>query len=108
MQHKGDGLIRDIGGIVKQYIFDVINIPPERGNTLDEILQKALVADSYIRSIFATDPQNPCLLDLHLGLIDVFSIASEARRNQGRLIRPGILSSNSYVFPLRQIGRAHV
>ncbi|PPQ74508.1 hypothetical protein CVT26_007978 [Gymnopilus dilepis] len=86
---------------IERFIQDITNSPVD--HPLDDILQDALVVEHEIRLLFGSDPENPQLQDMFLGLFDIFNTHPAARRHRARQIDPNSTDLyRRYVFPISE------
>lgn len=119
--HLSPNMTIDIARIVQQYVQDLAEmsvttfierhfqdvsvLPPDRHvASLDEILEKALVADREIRRLFAVNPHARQLDDLYAGLIDIFNVPPLLRAIRARSVDAANLY-HQYIFPLDNSAR---
>ncbi|PPQ97562.1 hypothetical protein CVT26_002347 [Gymnopilus dilepis] len=72
----------EITSAVEHFVQDIIKLPFDR--PLDVLLQRAILAESRIRALFASESDNPLLNDVYIGLIDVFRLDPQALRTRAR------------------------
>lgn len=81
---------------IDQFVEDIICLPVNQ--SLDSVLENAIVAEHEIRLLFGAGHQLP---DLYIGLINVFSLHPAARRTRTRQVEQGGRNfSDRYILPL--------
>ncbi|PPQ83892.1 hypothetical protein CVT26_009213 [Gymnopilus dilepis] len=92
-----------ISRAIDQFLQDIACLPTNL--SMDEALQKALEAERHIRLLFGSDPHNPLLQDLYLGLVDVFRLDPAVRRARARVILDRQELPQKYIFPVKALYR---
>ncbi|PPQ75821.1 hypothetical protein CVT26_001238 [Gymnopilus dilepis] len=88
-----------ISRAVDRFIQGLTSLPTNQ--SMDDILQEALDAERHMRLLFGSDPHNPELQDLFIGLIDVFSLNPAVRRSRARTTLDRRELSRDYLFPVK-------
>jgi hypothetical protein len=77
-------------------------LPKDTPVNLDEALKPSLEDEAELRRLFATDPGNSRLKEIHVGLVDVFDAPQDIRTTRTRVVRDEFDLNEKYIMPLSE------
>lgn len=90
---------------IESFLSRIDALPGGPGVSLDAALQPSLDDEVALRKLFASDRQNPRLVNPHVGLIDVFDASAAIRTTRARVVEEKEDLNAKYVMPLTQENR---
>lgn len=89
----------------QDFLSRISALPKDTPVNLDDALKPSIEDETELRRLFATDPGNARLKDIHVGLVDVFDAPQDIRTTRTRAVRDEFDLNEKYIMPLSETRR---